>query len=195
MKRVNSMVWGTVLLLAGLLLTLGQLNILNLKGMLLPIILLALAVIFHLYYFLSKGGNEGLLVPGGILLTYGIMFAVSPDGNVFTSKLWPLFIIGPAVGLFEMYAFSRGRQGSMVPVFILTAVGGGFLLVNFYNMSFGVIAAIILIILGVTLMISALLRGPRKAEYAQGQYQTKAEPAAAPEPPKPEEPKAEEPKQ
>jgi hypothetical protein len=191
MKRVNSMVWGTVLLLAGLVLTLGQLNILDLSNMLVPIILLALAVIFHLYYFLSRSGNEGLLVPGGILLTYGVMFAVSRDSGIFENGLWPLLIIGPAVGLFELYAFSRGRQGSMVPVFILTAVGGAFLLVNFYNMSFGVIAAIVLIVLGVSLMITAFFKGPRKNEY--GQYQTGVQTKPVdPEPPKAE-PKPEEP--
>ncbi len=161
MKRVNSLVWGTVLLLLGVVLVLNQLNVLDVqRGMAFPIILLALAVLFHLYYFFSGRGNEGLLVPGGILLTYGLMFLISElygdKGTIFHSGLWPLLILGPALGLFELYAFSRGAKGSMVPVFILTAIGGGFLLNTFLDVSFTVVLAIVLIGVGAGLMINAM---------------------------------------
>ena len=109
----------------GVVLVLDQLDILDVSsGMIFPILLLALALLFHLYYFLSSGrGNEGLLVPGGILLVYGLMFLLGDlnlgQSNVFYNGLWPLWILGPALGLFELYAFSHGTKGSMVPVFIL----------------------------------------------------------------------------
>ncbi len=161
MKRVNSLVWGTVLLLLGVVLVLNQLHVLDVqRGMAFPIILLALAVLFHLYFFFSGRGNEGLLVPGGILLTYGLMFLISElygdNGNIFHNGLWPLLILGPALGLFELYAFSRGAKGSMVPVFILTAIGGGFLLNTFLDVSFTVVLAIVLIGVGAGLMINAI---------------------------------------
>ena len=162
MKRINSMVWGIVLLLAGVVLTLSQLRVIDISGnMTVPVILLGLSVVFHLYYFLSRVGNEGLLVPGGILLVYGFLFLAIELWPVSMGMLWPLFILGPAVGLFELYAFSGGKKGSMVPVFILTAIGGGLLLYNMDIASFGVIAAIILIGIGVALMITAFIRSPR----------------------------------
>lgn len=166
MKRINSMVWGTVLLLIGIVLTLSELNVINISGdVTWPIILLGLSVVFHLYYFLSNGRNEGLLVPGGILLVYGLMFlAVFQFGSTFT-MLWPLFILGPALGLLELYIFSRSAKGSLIPVFILTIIGGGFLLNNVGIASFGVILAIILICVGVALMISAFLKGTWSKGY------------------------------
>lgn len=181
MKRINSMVWGTVLLLAGLVLTLGQLNVIDLSGdMTVPIILLALSVVFHLYYFLTSNRNEGLLVPGGILLVYGLLFLAVAKLNGSMGQLWPLFILGPALGLFELYVFSKGRNGSMVPVFILTVIGGGFLLMNFYNMSFGIIVAIVLIVLGVMLMISAFVKNAQRNEYRPLEVKVEPEQKSAP---------------
>jgi hypothetical protein len=168
MKRINSMVWGTVLLLIGIVLTMNELKWINISGdITMPIILLGLSVVFHLYYFLSNGRNEGLLVPGGILLVYGLLFlGVNQFGSIFSiGTLWPLFILGPALGLFELYLFSRGTKGSLIPVFILTIIGGGFLLNNIGIASFGVILAIILICVGIAMMISALLKGSFKSGY------------------------------
>jgi hypothetical protein len=181
MKRINSMVWGTILLLAGLLLTLGQVGLIDLTGDLtVPVILLALSVVFHLYYFLSSGKNEGLLVPGGILLTYGLLFLAVTKLNCTMSQLWPLFILGPAVGLFELYVFSRGTQGSMIPVFILTVIGGGFLLKNFWDVDFGIIIAVVLIALGVALMINAVMKSSNKGQYKPIEVKVESEPKAEP---------------
>lgn len=160
MKRINSLVWGTVLLLVGVVLTLGQLGWINLDHLTWPIILLAIGVIFHLYYIFTKDHNEGLLVPGGILLVYGVLFLLSQSGQPI-EKLWPMFILGPAFGLFELYLFSRGRMGSMIPVFILTAIGGGFMLMNYDVANGQVILAVLAICLGAGLMISAFFRGSR----------------------------------
>lgn len=163
MKRINSLVWGTVLLLLGIVLVLNQLELINVRsGMVFPIILLALSLLFHLYYFFSGRGSEGLLVPGGILLVYGLMFLLGDvlplQGNIFYNGLWPLWVLGPALGLFELYVFSHGAKGSMVPVFILTAIGGGFLLNTLLDVSFSIVLAIVLIGIGVGLMVNALSR-------------------------------------
>ncbi len=176
MKRINSLVWGTVLLLIGVVLTLGQLNIIRLDGdMTWPILLLAIGLIFHLYYFFSREHNEGLLVPGGILLVYGVLFLLT-EGGQSVGKLWPLFILGPAFGLFELYVFSRGHKGSMIPVFILTAIGGGFLLMNYDVANGQVILAIIAICLGAGLMVSAFMRSS-KYKNGTSTFEAKAEPS------------------
>lgn len=187
MKRVNSLVWGTVLLLLGVVLVLNQLQIINVQsGMVFPIILLALALLFHLYYFFNGRGSEGLLVPGGILLVYGLMFLLgdlSPfQGNIFNNGLWPLWILGPALGLFELYVFSGGSKGSMVPVFILTAIGGGFLLNTLLDVSFSIVLAIVLIGLGVGLMVNALSRNGRWHNTSVNHAQTPPPPQPDPQP-------------
>lgn len=156
MKRTNSFVWGVILLLVGILVLLSELRIVEIsRALYAPILMIALAVVFHLYYFLTRGGSEGLLVPGGILLTYGILFLLDALNMSSVHDLWPLFILGPALGLFELYVFSRGKVGSMIPVFILTAIGGSFLLMNFGVASFQVVLAVLLVAIGVGLMINA----------------------------------------
>ena len=189
MKRINSMVWGTVLLLLGVLLIANQLGYIDITGgMPFAIILLALSVLFHLYYFFANKGNEGLLVPGGILLVYGLMFLASTRVGIFNSGLWPLLILGPALGLFELYVFSRGQKGSMIPVFILTAVGGCLLLKNFSNVPYSVVLAVILIGIGAALMISAVIKSSGKENRSYQQPQV-VDVKVEPEQPKSEEPK------
>lgn len=188
MKRVNSLVWGTVLLLLGIVLVLNQLQIIDVgSGMIFPILLLALALLFHLYYFFSGRGNEGLLVPGGILLVYGLMFLLgdlnSEQSNIFYNGLWPLWILGPALGLFELYVFSRGTKGSMIPVFILTAIGGGFLLNTFLGVPFSVVLAIVLIGVGVSLMVNSMGRNDHWHEHHRQMPAPQAE--QTPPPPQP----------
>ncbi len=174
MKRTSSFVWGIILLLVGILMTLSELNIVIIsRALYAPIVMLAIGLIFHLYYFLSHRDNEGLLVPGGILLTYGLLFLLDGLNIAKVSMLWPLFILGPALGLFELYAFSGGRTGSMIPVFILTAIGGSFLLMNFGVASFEVVLAAVLIVLGVGLMVNAFYRnGGKRQKGWQGQTGT-----------------------
>ncbi len=183
MKRTNSFVWGIILLLVGVLMTLGELNIVFIsRALYAPIVMLAIGLIFHLYYFLSHRDNEGLLVPGGILLTYGLLFLLDGLNIAEVSMLWPLFILGPALGLFELYAFSGGRTGSMIPVFILTAIGGAFLLMNFGVASFEVVLAAVLIVLGVGLMVNAFYRnGNRRQQGWQGQPYTTQTPPPPPQ--------------
>lgn len=163
MRRNNSLIiWGTLLLVAGIFIILGQTGIIhNYDQIVWPAaVLLGISLAFHLAYFMSSGRNEGLLVPAGILLVYGLMFIVPqiwPQVTIL-GQLYPLFILGPAVGLFEMYVFSKGRSGSMIPVFILTVIGGGLLLFTcgiFTN--FSIIIALLLIGIGAACMINAFV--------------------------------------
>ena len=176
MKRINSLVWGTVLLLIGVVLTLGQLTNIRLDGnMTWPILLLGAGLIFHLYYFFTREQNEGLLVPGGILLVFGVMILLIQTAGQSLGKLWPLLILGPAFGLFELYVFSRGRKGSMIPVFILTAIGGGFLLMNYDVAKSQVILGMLAVCLGAGLMISSFVRSSRH-KGGSSTFEAKAEP-------------------
>lgn len=173
MKRNHSLiVWGTLLLVAGIFLILGQIGVIrDYEQILVPGgVLLAISLAFHLFYFFSPSKNEGLLVPGGILLVYGLMFLaphIWPQISLM-GNLWPLFLLGPALGLFEMYVFSRGRSGSMIPVFILTVIGGGMLLYTcgVFN-NFSIIVALLLIGVGAACIINAFVINARRGGAKQ----------------------------
>jgi hypothetical protein len=125
MKKM-SVFWGIVLILLGVLLILAQQKVIRLSfSVLWPGAMIVLALMFHIQAFFERPHNPGLLVPGGILLVYGGLFmSCAIAGWDVMSTMWPLFILGPALGLAELRLFSRGREGSWIPVIILTIVGG-----------------------------------------------------------------------
>lgn len=70
-----------------------------------PLILIIPGLIFETAYFKTRQ-NPGLLVPGGVLLTLGTIFMLSGIlGYGILGKLWPLFVMAPAVGLLQLYWF------------------------------------------------------------------------------------------
>lgn len=79
-------------------------------------------IFFHWLYFSVAGGRGvGLLIPGGILLTAGVVCQVSvlTDGWQY---MWPGFIAAVAIGLFEFYWLGNRNRYLLIPITILTAV-------------------------------------------------------------------------
>ncbi|RSK26738.1 hypothetical protein EJF36_07610 [Bacillus sp. HMF5848] len=100
-----------------------------------PFFLLVPAILFHAGFFLSgmKKSNAGLLVPGGILLTLSLLFFFETfTGWRFSGVTWPIYILAPAVGLFELYIFGGREKGLLIPVGILSSIGVFFLLQNIF---------------------------------------------------------------
>ncbi len=98
---------------------------------------------FEIGFFNNPGNrNVGLLVPGGIFLTLGFIFSFcAVFGYGWMGTLWPLFILAPAVGLFQLYLFGEKSKGLLIPVGILGSISGIFLVMNlgdllFLNISF-----------------------------------------------------------
>lgn len=123
MKRKNYL-WGVLLIAIGIILladkvlNIGILYTVNLW----PIFVLVPGLIFELSYFTS-GRNPGLLVPGGILTTIGFLFFFETfTGWSFSEYTWPIYPLAVAIGLFQLYLFSRRPSGLLIPVFILSAV-------------------------------------------------------------------------
>lgn len=78
-------------------------------------------VFFHwLYFFLHQKG-VGLLVPGGVVLTVGVVCQIAA---LFGSweYMWPGFIFAPAAGLLELYLFGGRNRWLLIPINILTAI-------------------------------------------------------------------------
>jgi len=83
---------------------------------------LPLGVFFHwLYFFILQRRGAGVLVPGGILFTAGIVCQLSMLFNSW-HLLWPGFILSVAVGLFELYWFGGRNKWLLIPINILAAL-------------------------------------------------------------------------
>jgi len=95
--------------------------------------IIPLGIFFHwLYFGPLRGRGAGVLVPGGILLTVGIVCQISQLYDLW-HVLWPGFILAPAAGLFELYWFGGRNRWLLIPIYILTA----FSLIFFFVFSFG----------------------------------------------------------
>jgi hypothetical protein len=125
---------GIVLIAFGTILLLGKFGIFqSLAANLWPAFLLIPGLFFH-YLRFGRGAHAGVLVPGGILLTYSAMFFIcNVIGWQAMAYLWPGFIFGVAVGLFEAYFFDPGKPRGLLAasgvLAVISAVFFGFALV------------------------------------------------------------------
>jgi hypothetical protein len=151
-------IFGLFLIIAGVISLLSSLGLLAIGwGQVWPFFLILPGLLFEFSYFINGRKDPRLLVPGGILLTYGVLFYYcSTNGFSWMSKLWPLFLLGPAIGLFQLFLFGTHDKSLLVPVGILGGLSAVFLLSNFTAINAGsVLFPAILIILGLVIIINA----------------------------------------
>ena len=149
MKKTNYL-FGLFLLFIGVLLILANFGVIEIAwDNLWPLFLLIPGIVFELSYFIYRK-DAGLLVPGGILITYGLLFLVNVNyGWHLMDNLWPIFPLGVAIGLFQLYLFGGREKGLLIPVGILGAVSLFFLVNNLLFVDFRLIAGIILVLIGI----------------------------------------------
>ncbi|MBL0389180.1 hypothetical protein JJB07_21540 [Tumebacillus sp. ITR2] len=156
---------GVLLLVVGALLALGTLGFITISMYFLwPLFLLVPGILFHVRFFMSpQEHNAGILVPGGVLTVLGCLFLFC---NIFgwgsLHGLWPVFMLAPAVGLFEQYMFGGRNAGLLVPVSILTVIAVIFLGLNAMNGMFGGVLGILLVLAGVWVLFGR--SGTRKGK-------------------------------
>ena len=93
-----------------------------------PFFILGLGIYFFILFFTDRT-NFGLLMPASVLTVMGLLFLYCAMVGWYTmNTLWPLFIIGPGIGFFLMYALGRKERGLLIPAFILTGLGCIFLM-------------------------------------------------------------------
>lgn len=94
---------------------------------------LPLGLLFHWLYFSVLGRKGiGLLIPGGVLLTAGIVCQIAMLFNNW-EYMWPGFILAPAIGLLEFYWFGNRNKWLLIPINILAVLS----LLFFVVFSFG----------------------------------------------------------
>ncbi|MCX7920577.1 MAG: DUF5668 domain-containing protein [Clostridia bacterium] len=158
MDRKNSSL-GLILIALGFLFLANQIFDLRLFTMstLWPIFILAPGLVFEFSYFMT-GRNPGLLVPGGILSTIGLLFFFETLTRWhFAAYTWPVYILAPAVGLFQLYVFGGRQKGLLIPVAILSTIAGvSFAVILLgtvlYWLNYSMIVPAVLIVLGIIII-------------------------------------------
>lgn len=103
----------------------------------------------------KEHSNTGMAVPAGIFLTYGgLLLICSLLGWHWMSRLWPLFLAGPAIGMLQLYWLDGRRdRGLLIPVFVLGGLSLCFLMFGLFSSLRGYLGPILLIGLGLFLLI------------------------------------------
>jgi len=149
MKKINYL-FGLFLLCIGVLLILANFGVIEIVwDNLWPLFLLIPGILFELSYFIYQK-DAGLLVPGGILITYGLLFLFNVMyGWHLMEDLWPIFPLGVAIGLFQLFLFGGREKGLLIPVGILGAISLFFLINNLLFVDFRLLAGILLVVIGI----------------------------------------------
>lgn len=113
-----------------------------------PLFILIPGLIFEISFF-STRKNPGVLVPGGILTTIGLLFYANIIlGWHIMDELWPVFPLAVAIGLFQLYIFDKRETG----VLIASSIVGGFALISLsftlFSISYDLVFPVLLIVLG-----------------------------------------------
>lgn len=154
MKKNHNMVLGAAFILVGTLVLLSNLGYLSFSwSYIWPMALLIPGIYMHISFFTGLDKNPGILVPGGILTTYGVLFYANVIlGWDLMSDLWPVFLIGIALGLFELYIFGGQDKALLIPVAILGGLGFIFLTKSEFLLSKKYLAPAFLIVIGVMIL-------------------------------------------
>ena len=110
-----------------------------------------------MYFSMLEKRGIGLLIPGGILITAGVVCQIA---TVFGSwgYMWPGFIFAVAVGLFEFYFFGSRNKWLLIPINILSVLSALFFMVFSIGSLIGrftsqPIIAMLLIVAGAVLLV------------------------------------------
>lgn len=157
--KINKVFWGLLLIILGVVGIFNRMfgiNIISIRNLWSLFILLP-GLCFEYSYFYTKR-NPGLLVPGGILTTIGVLFIFETfTGWRFAGYTWPIYILAVAIGLFQLYLFGGRQKALLIPVGILTFIAA----ICFFGITFGnlihiigktIIVPIILLLIGVYIL-------------------------------------------
>jgi len=129
-----------------------------------PLFILLPGLIMEIGYFTGRF-SPGLLVPGGILTTLGVLFFFETvTGWRFAAYTWPVYPLAVAIGLWQLYYFSERKQELLIPVYVLGGISlasfGLMIIAKFLSwISFSWAVPVLLILLGVFLLLRNKVTG------------------------------------
>ncbi len=154
-ERAGSAVFGTMLVLAGIVFLVTNLRFELTMKELWPIFPLSFGIAMYIE-FAHDRRNRGLLMPATIITVSGALFLYCAiRGWSYMAQLWPVLLLGIAGGFFLTFLLGRHRRGLLVPAGIFAAVGLLFLI---EDSSWGGLWPVALIVAGAALVFSR----PRK---------------------------------
>ena len=162
MKRNSTLLGGMFIIIGGLLLSARYIFGKSLISLgpndYWPMIILLVGVAFELAYYVSLKA-PGFLVPGGILTTYGVLFFFEAATDFrFAQYTWPVYIIGVAVGLFQLYMHIGRPKGLLVAIAIIISVAVFTIIVMLFKVflstvDLGLVIPALLMVMGALLLL------------------------------------------
>lgn len=112
--------------------------------------------------YLGNRENYGLIMPGTILIVYGLMFLYCAVEGWYTMQyVWPFFLIGPGIGFFLMYLLGKHDRDLLIPGTILTLLGLFFFMGRTGYFRYW---PVLLIILGIIILIRHQISKTKKED-------------------------------
>lgn len=154
MSDKNKLATGAIILAAGIIILLGKWGVFSFLGSTLwPLLILIPGILLHLLYA-SRRLPAGSLILGGTLVVYGLLFFIGNFGGWGTFRyIWPGFILGIAIGLFEYDMMSQVRQPGIFTMALgLLVVSVVLFGLTLFHVSLVYLLALVLIIGGLGLI-------------------------------------------
>jgi hypothetical protein len=127
------------------------------SGNIWPFYLIVIGLIFEFIYFFNHG-NPRLVIPGGVLITAGIISSVQVfflQGR-YDQYVWPVYFLVPLVGHLQFYYASGKDKRQLTHVYILTTIACVSAVISlhsfFHTQLTSVIPAVIFILGGLALL-------------------------------------------
>jgi hypothetical protein len=119
----KSFIWGLFLIIIGFIFLGNNLDWFHISfDTLWPLLMILGGGLFWIGWILNRK-DYGLLMPGTILIVYGLMFQYNTIyGWYYMEELWPGFLLGPGLGFYMMYLLGNRERGLLIPGTILTAL-------------------------------------------------------------------------
>ena len=154
MKK-NNMIFGIILLGLGVMALLNNLNIINFSfsiWRLWPLVFIIPGLVFELNFF-NNNGPVGLVIPGGILLTFGLIFMIcSIFGYGHMVYLWPWFLGGVGVGFYQFYVFGNREKPIFWIAFSFLAFAATSTVLSLLSFKGSFVFPVLLIVIGLILL-------------------------------------------
>ena len=158
-KRNDALVFGAILILAGLIFVLRyffrdsfQMRDLWPLFMLIPVVPMSIALVK------DPRKNAGTAVPMTILVILSVYFLFQNyRDEPWNSVSWPIFVLAPGLGLLIAYLLSRDR-GFLIPGIILTTLAAIFFVIFSVGAATWLVG-LLLIIAGVVVLLTRSKRG------------------------------------
>lgn len=140
---------GMLLIAIAIVLLLGKLGVFAILGKLFwPLIVLGIGALLHALFYM-RIAPPAVVVPGGMLITYSLIFLFcNIFGWSFMKYLWPGFIFGIAVGLYELHMVDRHSPRSVFTLAVIIALVSAvlFAMTLLFSLSIYLIAFILVVV-------------------------------------------------